>query len=121
MDGEVIPLKQVAAELGVSRATLWRASRSGIAGFPAPTNQRGRTFWRREELSALEAALDVFRGRGAFERARRHARACNALAQVVANRAARPQRRKQVASELRQPDLFGGPLTHAPSGAERLK
>lgn len=121
MDADLVPLKRVAAELSVSRATLWRASRSNIPGFPAATKQRGRSFWRREDLPALEMALDVFQGRGAFERARRHSKACKALARVVASRATHPQRRKQPATDLRQPDLFGGPLAQAPGGAERLK
>lgn len=118
MKDDFVPLKRVAAEIGVSRATLWRASKCSIPGFPSPHIARGRVFWRIADLPALEAALDSFQGRSAFERGRRHAKACKALAQVVATRTKKARRGTQVATDLRQPDLFDGPEMSAPSSVE---
>jgi predicted DNA-binding transcriptional regulator AlpA len=90
---ELIPQKRVTAELGISRSSLWRASRSDLAGFPAAVVLRARVYWRRTDLPALRAALASFRGRRAFEEERRHA------AGLGKTRAPAPT--------LRQLDLFG--------------
>lgn len=70
----MVPLKRVLDEVGVSRATLWRALKSNIEGMPGPTMMRGRVFWKRSEIGAVDDALGAFGGRGAFERARRSQR-----------------------------------------------
>jgi predicted DNA-binding transcriptional regulator AlpA len=119
MDDDLIPLKRIAAQLGVSRATLWRVSRS--AGFPPPLKMLGRVFWRKRDLSAMEAALDRFQGRSAFERERRHAKACQAVTRAIAAATKKPKRLQTRANTLQQPDLFGAPAASAPGGAERLK
>lgn len=102
--GELVPMKLVAGALGVSRQTLWRASRSSIPGFPPPTIVRRRVYWQRLELAALEAAMLRYEGRQRFEvnrvRARRVA-AISALAKS-ATRGARPSR----ARDRDQPNLF---------------
>jgi len=110
---DLVPQKRVASQLCVSRSTLWRASHSNIAGFPAPIVVRSRVYWRQADLPALQAAIDSFKGRGAFEALRRHAKAKATRAQM----AARTAKRKR-APALTQPDLFGGPDAAGPSGAE---
>jgi len=111
---DLVPQKRIAAELGVSRSSLWRASRSSIPGFPPPIVVRARVYWQRSDLPALKAALDRFQGRKAFEKERRHAKARAALAEATRLKA---KRRKGTAI-LRQPDLFGGDDVAAPNGAE---
>lgn len=111
---DLVPQKRVAAELGVSRSSLWRASRSSIPGFPPPIILRARVYWREADLPALKAALERFQGRKAFEKERRHAKARAALADATG---LKPKRRKRSAM-LRQPDLFGGDDVAAPDGAE---
>lgn len=66
-ENNLVPLKRVLDEIGVSRATLWRALNSGIEGFPKPTIKRRRVYWAAEELKGIEAALDAYRGRCAFD------------------------------------------------------
>jgi predicted DNA-binding transcriptional regulator AlpA len=100
---DLIPQKRIAAELGVSRSSLWRAMKSGIAGFPAPVVVRRRLYWRASDMPALKDALDLFAGRTAFETARRHARARVARAMVVVGKRKTPRR----AACPPQPDLFG--------------
>jgi predicted DNA-binding transcriptional regulator AlpA len=100
---DLVPQKRVAAELGVSRSSLWRAMRSDIAGFPAAIVVRSRLYWRQSDLPALQAALDKFRGRKAFEQKRRHAKAVAARAKA-AGLHANKRKSKPV---LSQPDLFG--------------
>lgn len=119
MDDDLIPLKRLAARLGVSRATLWRASQ--CAGFPPALRLRGRLFWRGADLGAMEAALDRFQGRGAFERERRHAKACKAATRAMVAAIKKPKRLRTTANTLQQPDLFGAAPAPAPRGAERLK
>lgn len=109
---DLIPQKRVAAELGVSRSSLWRASCSNIAGFPAPTRIAGRVYWRATDLPALKAALDRFPGRKAFEQQRKHAKARAARDEAAASRS----KRRKPASPRRQPDLFGEPDVVAPGG-----
>jgi predicted DNA-binding transcriptional regulator AlpA len=111
---DLVPQKRIAAELGVSRSSLWRASRSSIPGFPPPVVLRARVYWLRTDLPALKAALDQFQGRKAFEKERRHAKARAALAEATG---LKPKRRKGTAI-LGQTDLFGGDDVAAPSGAE---
>ena len=112
---DLVPQKRVAAELGVSRSSLWRASRSAIPGFPSPVVLRARVYWVRSDLPALRIAMDRFQGRSAFEAERRHAKARAALAEATG---LKPKRRKQ-ASAIPQPDLFDAPDTAGPGGAER--
>ncbi len=119
MDGDLIPLKRIAARLGVSRATFWRLSRAD--GFPPAARMLGRVYWRERDLADMEAMLDRFEGRGAFERARRHAKACKAAAKAKAAVAKKFGRLRTRTNTLAQPDLFGGPAAPAPGGAERLK
>lgn len=67
-----LALKEVLAELGVSRTTFWRARASRIEGFPEPQSIGGLLYWRHSQLEAIEAALRRYRGRCAFEQRRRH-------------------------------------------------
>jgi predicted DNA-binding transcriptional regulator AlpA len=99
---DLLPHKRVAAELGVSRSSLWRAMKSGIAGFPTPVVLRRRLYWREADLPALKEALDRFAGRNAFETARRHARARVARAEALGKKNAARRSR----APPRQPDLF---------------
>ena len=119
MDDDLIPLKRVAARLGVSRATLWRVSRS--THFPAPEKVLGRIYWRACDLAEMEAALDAFQGRSAFERERRRAKACQAATKAMAAQIRKPKRVRAHVDALTQPVLFGGPLASAPHGAARIK
>jgi hypothetical protein len=119
MGDDLIPLKRIAARLGVSRATLWRVTRS--SGFPAPVKMLGRIYWRACDLPDMEAALDRFQGRSAFERERRHAKARQAATKAMAAVAKKPKRVRTPIGALAQPDLFGGATAPAPGGAERLK
>lgn len=119
MDDELIPLKRLTGRLGVSRATLWRVSRS--AGFPAPVKVLGRIYWRACDLPEMEAGLDRFQGRSAFERDRRHAKAYKTAAKVVAANVKKQRRVRVRIGPLAQPDLFGAAAAPAPGGAERLK
>lgn len=112
---DLVPQKRIAAELGVSRSSLWRASRSSIPGFPPPIVLRARVYWQRSDLPALKAALDRFQGRKAFEKERRHAKACAALAEATGLKSKRRTR----AAMIRQPDLFGETDAAAPIGAEK--
>lgn len=111
---DLVPQKRVAAELGVSRSSLWRASRGSIPGFPPPVLLRARVYWLRTDLPALKAALERFQGRRAFEEERRHAKARAAVAEATG---LKPKRRKRGVA-LRQPDLFDAADTVAPGGAE---
>lgn len=67
---DLVPLKQIVGALGVSRATLWRASKV-VLGFPPPRVIAGRVFWLASELAELDAAMARFGGRLVFEKARR--------------------------------------------------
>lgn len=119
MDDDLIPLKRITARLGVSRATLWRVSRS--PGFPAPVKTLGRIYWRACDLPGMEAALDRFQGRSAFERERRHAKARQAASKAMAAAAMKSKRVRSAIGGLAQLDLFAAAATPAPGGAERLK
>ena len=100
---DLMPLKRVADELGVSRATLWRARRSDLPGFPAPLIIRRLVYWRRADLRRLEDALMLYQGRVRFERGRDAQRKVDKLRQTTVQRAKRPRSRKK---GLLQPDLF---------------
>ena len=100
---ELVPLKKVLGALGVSRATLWRASKS-VASFPAPTLVGGRVYWRSNELGTLRDSLDAFRGRNAFEREQRFERLKAAKTNAAASRRSRS---KLEGASVQQPDLFG--------------
>ncbi len=67
---DLVPQKVVADDLCVSLATLWRARRSNLPGFPAPVIVRNMVFWRKADLGKLEDALMQFQGRGKFEQQR---------------------------------------------------
>ncbi len=54
---DLVPQKVVADDLCVSLATLWRARRSNLPGFPAPVIVRNMVFWRKADLGKLEDAL----------------------------------------------------------------
>lgn len=111
---DLVPQKRIAAELGVSRSSLWRASRSSIPDFPAPVVLRARVYWLSTDLPALRLAMERFQGRKAFEKERRHAKVRAALVEAAG---LKPKRRKQ-ATALRQPDLFDAADAVAPGGAE---
>lgn len=119
MCDDLIPLKRVMGRLGVSRATFWRLTKT--AGFPPPAKMLGRIYWRERDLPDMEAALDCFQGRSAFERERRHAKACQAATKAKAAVAKKSRRLRTTMNTLAQPDLFGGPAAPAPGGAERGK
>lgn len=118
MDDDLIPLKRVAAQLGVSRATLWRVSQS--SDFPSPVKVRGRMFWRMRDLAAMEIALDAYQGRSAFEREQRQAKTREAAMKAMAA-LKKSKRRPTSPSTLQQLDLFGGAGAPTPGGAERIK
>ncbi|MEQ1708833.1 MAG: hypothetical protein ABL864_10960 [Terricaulis sp.] len=115
---DIIPLKRVAANLGISRSSLWRACKSNIPDVPPPLVVRGRVYWRRSDLPELEAALARYPGRVAFERECRHAKARVALAEAIAASARRKRIAKRRVPDVRQPDLFGAADSLAPAGAE---
>lgn len=99
---DLVPFKQVTAQLGFSRATIWRARMSGIEGFPQPVMVSRYVFWKRTDLDKLEDALLRYQGRVKFERRR------DAEAKIeAARRRLKPSRRdKRRPSAKRQPDLF---------------
>lgn len=102
---DYLPLKAVANELGVSRWTLWRAARSDIADFPAPTIVRRRVYWKKSQFEALEAALLQFQGRCTFDRKRRHQKFSKQAA--LAKRRASPKSKQTPPERLPgQRDLF---------------
>lgn len=101
---DLVPLKQVAAQLGVSRATIWRARTSGIAGFPAPVMLSRYVFWKRSDLERLEDALLRYQGRVKFEAGRKAQARIDALKGRL--RSARNGKRR--AKHTLQSDLFKG-------------
>jgi len=101
---ERIPLRRVLKELGISRATFWRARQSNIPGFPEPIIVRRAIFWKRNELERLEEALLRYQGRVKFEGQRKAQKKIDSLK----TRARPSKKRKSRSSEpaLPQPDLF---------------
>lgn len=90
---DLIPFKVVAQELGVSRATLWRARMSGIRDFPAPIIRARFVYWRRRDLEKLEDALFQYQGRVVFERERERTRKTAALKRAKAKAQSKAPRR----------------------------
>jgi predicted DNA-binding transcriptional regulator AlpA len=113
---DLVPLKRIAARLGVSRTTLWRLSRTEAC--PAPVVLRRRVYWRAKDLDALAQALARYPGRGAFEGERRYAKARAVAKEAAASQRKQPSSMQRGAKAL-QPDLFGAPDAAAPGGAER--
>lgn len=103
--GDLVPLKVVLDELGVSHNTLWRASKSGIASFPPPVVIRRLVYWRQRDIEKLEAALMDYKGRVVFERERNAKRRLEALKRA---KNASPRRGRETPSIARgaQRDLF---------------
>ncbi|MDX2277233.1 MAG: hypothetical protein NW206_17445 [Hyphomonadaceae bacterium] len=100
---DLVPQKVVADDLCVSLATLWRARRSNLPGFPAPVIVRNMVFWRKADLGKLEDALMQFQGRGKFEQERQRSKRIAAMAK------ARPQPKRIKRArrpDERQRDLF---------------
>lgn len=100
---DLVPQKVVADDLCVSLATLWRARRSNLPGFPAPVIVRNMVFWRKADLGKLEDALLQFEGRGKFEQERQRSKRIAAMTKARAQpkRIKRPRR-----PDERQRDLF---------------
>ena len=90
---ELIPFKAVVEEVGMSRASIWRASQCAIPGFPKPIVVRRRVFWKKADLSALEDALFRYNGRVAFERQRDAAHKLAALQRAKLGASRRRARR----------------------------
>ena len=100
---DLVPQKVVADDLCVSLATLWRARRSNLPGFPAPVIVRNMVFWRKADLGKLEDALMQFQGRGKFEQERQRTKRIAAMAKARAQ----PKRIKRGRRpDERQRDLF---------------
>ncbi len=100
---DLVPQKVVADDLCVSLATLWRARRSNLPGFPAPVIMRNMVFWRKADLGKLEDALMQFEGRGKFERERERAKRIA----VMTMARSQPKRIKRTRRpDERQRDLF---------------
>ncbi|MGD9964922.1 MAG: hypothetical protein AB7T59_00200 [Hyphomonadaceae bacterium] len=100
---DLVPQKVVADDLCVSLATLWRARRSNLPGFPAPTIVRNMVFWRKADLEKLEEALLQFEGRTKFERERERSK------RIAVMTKARPQPKRIKRArrpDERQRDLF---------------
>ena len=100
---DLVPQKVVADDLCVSLATLWRARRSNLPGFPAPVIVRNMVFWRKADLGKLEDALMQFQGRGKFEQEQQRTKRIAAMAK------ARPQPKRIKRArrpDERQRDLF---------------
>lgn len=103
---DLVPYKIVLSEMGVSRNTMWRAVRSGIAGFPPPVVIRRLVFWKRGDLERLEEALMRYQGRCAFERRRNATKAVCKLTEAKA-RLEKPARKRGQKRPVAQMDLFG--------------
>lgn len=107
---ELVPLKAVLEEVGVSRATLWRALNSNIAGMPQPRTVRRRLYWMKGQIAALDAALDAYKGRSAFEQRQRREQLSAAARKAKLLELKKPRRKREsvAPSVVRQRDLFGG-------------
>lgn len=101
---DLVPLKKVAEEVGMSRTSLWRATRSDIADFPAPVVIRRLVYWKRQDMERLDAALLRYRGRVKFERDRE----ANQKIERLKKKTKPPSKRARTPADdnLPQPDLF---------------
>lgn len=101
---DLVPLKRVAEEVGMSRTSLWRAARSDIPDFPAPVVIRRLVYWKRQDMERLDAALLRYRGRVKFERDRE----ANQKIERLKKKAKPPSKRVRPPTDenLPQPDLF---------------
>ena len=99
----LVPQKVVAGDLCVSVVTLWRARRSGIAGFPEPVILRNMVFWRKDDVGQLEDALMKFEGRGKFERSRVGAQR---NADLMGSRPKSKRQKRRRCTDVQQLDLF---------------
>lgn len=107
---DLLPLKAVLAEIGVSRTTLWRARESGLKSLPQPVRIGRGLYWLKTDLDAMEEALIRFAGRGAFERQRKAARLQRAKAGAI--------RKRKATGPLLQGELFAvAPGVPAAEGA----
>lgn len=100
----LVPFKVVVEEMGLSRASIWRAAQSNIPGFPKPVVIRRLVFWKKTDLAALEDALFRYRGRVAFERERE---APKKIAGLQRAKAKAQLKRSRVSTARPQRDLFG--------------
>lgn len=101
---DLVPFKAVAEDMGMSRASIWRARKSGIPGFPEPVVIRRLVYWKKTDLTALEDALFRYRGRIAFEREREASRK---IATLKRAKAAASRKRPPALAPRPQPNLFG--------------
>ena len=103
---DLLPLKAVAEEMGLSRTSLWRACNSSIAGFPRPVVIRRLVYWRKAELPALEEALMRYEGRCKFEQRRESAKLVARLTKSAKLRGKRVKRASAKETDARQRELF---------------
>jgi hypothetical protein len=77
---------------------------------PRPTKVRRRIFWLKGQIAALDAALDAYQGRGAFEQRQRREKlsASARKAKLMMVRTPKRKRERTAPSTLQQRDLFGG-------------
>jgi predicted DNA-binding transcriptional regulator AlpA len=101
---DLIPLKVVAEEVGMSRTSLWRATRSEIPGFPRPVVIRRLVYWKRKDIERLDEALTRYRGRVSFERQRQARQKIERLKKKNAKPSRRP--RSSFPATPPQLDLF---------------
>jgi predicted DNA-binding transcriptional regulator AlpA len=108
-DVDLVPRKRVLEACGVSRATLWRVSRSGVESFPRAVKRGGRLYWREEDIEAIQQAIGDFEGRTAFDKQRQLGRARRRRASLLAmkSRKAKSPRVRSAAKDVAQGDLFG--------------
>jgi predicted DNA-binding transcriptional regulator AlpA len=100
---DLVPFKVVVEEMGLSRASIWRAAQSDIPGFPKPVIIRRLVYWKKAVLTALEDALFRYKGRIAFGREREASRKIAAMKRA---KAAAPRKRPQASAPRPQRDLF---------------
>lgn len=106
---DLVPLKRVLDACGVSRATLWRVSRSGVSGFPAGVKRGGRIYWSGADIETIKQAIEEFSGRTVFEQRRRVNRAEKRRESLLAMKDAkvRGPRVRSIGKRSVQGDLFG--------------
>lgn len=99
----LLPLRKVLQEVGISRATLWRARHSKIKDFPEPIRHLGKVYWRKQDLPALEAALFRYEGRLVFEQVQS---ANRKTAKLKVKKSTRRKAHRSEGPNTGQPDLF---------------